>query len=241
MKLDLRDIPVYYINMKEDVVKRERMEKLGKLCGFKSFNRVEGTRLPIPAGCAASHLSIMKDKKPPFIILEDDCIIKSFIPEINVPEDADALYLGISSWGRLDSQSGEYVLTSLVNQGFLRVYNMLSTHAMLFLSERYVSTCEAIADYSMNLPAHLDVGYAEVHKFYNIYAFDDPMFFQTSSEGTDNPLTSYNGFHAKDWCWVKHDNHPWRSRASNHQYPTMPSIAGYVAGNSTPLPRNKNQ
>mgnify|MGYP003632995075 CR=1 FL=1 len=228
MELDLREIPVYYINMKEDVVKRERMEYLGKSAGFKNFNRVEGIRLPIPAGCAASHLSVMKDKKPPFIILEDDCVIKSFIPEISIPDDTDALYLGISSWGRLDSHSGEYVLTSQVNSGFLRVYNMLGTHAMLFLSERYVSACKAIADYSMQLPAHLDVGYAEVQKYYTIYAFDDPMFFQTSSGGTDKPLTSYNGFHSKDWCWVKGDKHGWLSRSPNHQPPKMPSIVGYV-------------
>ena len=36
---------------------------------------------------------------PPFIVFEDDCAIKNFQPEIEIPDDADAVYLGVSSWG----------------------------------------------------------------------------------------------------------------------------------------------
>ena len=31
-------------------------------------------------------------------------------------------------------------------------------------------------------------------RYYNVYAFDEPLFYQTSSNGTDQPLTSYPTF-----------------------------------------------
>ena len=37
-----------------------------------------------------------------------------------------------------------------------------------------------------------DIGFAEIQRWFNVYAFDDPFFYQTSGyHGTVNPLTSY--------------------------------------------------
>ena len=33
-----------------------------------------------------------------------------------------------------------------------------------------------------------------IQRYYNVYAFDEPLFYQTSSNGTDQPLTSYPTF-----------------------------------------------
>ena len=38
---------------------------------------------------------------------------------------------------------------------------------------------------------HQDIGFAEVQRYYNVYAFDDPLFYQTSSKGTNLKLSSY--------------------------------------------------
>jgi hypothetical protein len=38
---------------------------------------------------------------------------------------------------------------------------------------------------------HHDIGFADVQKYYDVYAFDEPMFYQTSSNGTDGKLTDY--------------------------------------------------
>ena len=37
-------------------------------------------------------------------------------------------------------------------------------------------------------------GCVEIQRYYNVYAFDEPLFYQTSSNGTDQPLTSYPTF-----------------------------------------------
>ena len=41
------------------------------------------------------------------------------------------------------------------------------------------------------IAGHQDIGFAEIQRYYNVYAFNDPLFYQTSSNGTDQPLTTY--------------------------------------------------
>ena len=70
---------------------------------------------------------------------------------------------------------------------------MLSAHAVLYLSREYISLCSS-AHQSFDTAQHQDIGFAEYKRYYNVYAFDEPLFYQTSSNGTDQPLTSYPTF-----------------------------------------------
>ena len=133
----------------------------------------------------------MYKRQPPFIVFEDDCVIKNFQPEIEIPDDADAVYLGVSSWGRMNSHSGPFVQYQEVEDGLLRVYNMLGAHAILYLNSDYISLCSKISEQAFHIADHQDIGFAEIQRYFNVYAFDDPMFYQTSSNGTNQPLTSY--------------------------------------------------
>ena len=109
-------------------------------------------------------------------------------------DDADALYLGISSWGRMNSHSGPFVQYEVFENGLIRVYNMLGAHAILYLSTEYTSLCSKIAKSAYETAEHQDIGFAEIQKYYNVYAFDEPMFYQTSSNGTDQPLRTYPSY-----------------------------------------------
>ena len=71
---------------------------------------------------------------------------------------------------------------------------MLSAHSVLYLDEEYTSLCRRIAYNSYETGQHQDIGFAEIQRYYNVYAFNDPLFYQTSSRGTDQPLTSYPTF-----------------------------------------------
>lgn len=133
----------------------------------------------------------MNELDVPFIIFEDDCRVKNFDPIISFPDDADAVYLGISSWGRMNSHSGPCVQYEKVDDNLVRVYNMLGAHAILYLSVEYASLCSKISIHASNIADHQDIGFAEVQRYYNVYAFDDPIFYQTSSNGTDEKLSSY--------------------------------------------------
>lgn len=182
MKLKLIDIPIYYINLDEDDDKRKQTETILKCLGFKYVNRVSAIKHEKGriTGCARSHYEVLKEAKPPFIIIEDDCVLnKDFVNEIEIPNNADAFYLGISHWGRYLNHSGPYVHYESINDEIVRVYNMLATHAIMYLTETYVDICKRISYYyGYQVEGHIDIGFAEIHKFYNVYSYDEPLFRQ---------------------------------------------------------------
>ena len=182
MKLNLLDVPVYYINLDNQDEKRKLTESLLKRLGFKYVERLPAVKHEAGRiiGCARSHYKILKNTKPPFIILEDDCTLnRDFNSEVELPENADALYLGISHWGRYLNHSGPYVHYTNISDNIVRVHNMLATHAIMYLSQEYVDICKRISyHYGYEVENHLDIGFAEVHKLYNVYSFDEPLFCQ---------------------------------------------------------------
>ena len=191
--LDLRDIPAVYINLAQETERNESMKLVLNDCGFKNIIRIEAKHTPSRplAGCSISHYNALNEIDPPFIIFEDDCIAKEYNPIIRIPDDTDALYLGISSWGRMNSHSGPFVQYEALTGNLFRIYNMLSAHAILYLSPEYISLCSKISKHAYNIADHQDIGFAEIQRYFNVYAFDDPFFYQTSSNGTDQPLSSY--------------------------------------------------
>lgn len=196
MIIDLRKIPAVYMNLEQHTAKNKNMQDILSICGFENIIRVEGTYMPDKpiSGCAAAHYNALQEVDPPFILFEDDCMPKNFKPMIEIPNDADAVYLGISSWGRMNGHSGPFVKYTKVGRDFYRVYNMLSGHAILYLTPEYVNICKKIAYHSAYIVEdyYHDIGFAEIQRWFNVYAFDDPMFYQTSGyHGTVNALSSY--------------------------------------------------
>jgi len=73
-----------------------------------------------------------------------------------------------------------------------RVKNFYPIIQILYLSQEYASLCSKISIHASKIADHQDIGFAEVQRYYNVYAFDEPMFYQTSSNGTDQKLTTYS-------------------------------------------------
>jgi len=180
--VNLLESPVYYINLDDEEDKRKSTETLLKRMGFRNVQRIPAIFHPKGRiiGCARSHYEILKNATPPFIVIEDDCALnKDFVNMIELPDDADALYLGISHWGRYLNHSGPYVHYEKLNDEIVRVYNMLATHAIMYLSQPYIDICKRIAyHYGYEVEGHLDIGFAEIHKLYNVYSLDEPLFRQ---------------------------------------------------------------
>ena len=195
MNLDLREVPAIYMNLEHHVDKNNNMQKILKECGFKNIIRVEGVLRPDNpvAGCSAAHHKALLEIEPPFILFEDDCEVKNFTPIIEIPDNTDAVYLGISSWGRMNGHSGPYVQYEKIKDDLYRVYNMLSGHSVLYLTQQYVEICQKICYHAgYIIEDYQDIGFAEIQRWFGVYAFDEPFFYQTSGyHGTVNSLTSY--------------------------------------------------
>lgn len=188
MKIDLRKINTYYINLDENESRRRTIEYTLKRLNFTSVTRISGIRCDDgKVGCARSQHKVLSNLniKTPFLLLEDDCVYtgnSNF--EIEVPDNADALFIGISQWARYLNFSGPFLHYKKIDDNLVQIYNMLSAHAVIYFNEEYRQVCSRISKYcGYQLLDHMDNGYAEIQKYYNVYALDFPFFKQTGHNG----------------------------------------------------------
>jgi len=174
--MKLKEIKTYYINLDKDEEKRESMETM---LSNLDFNYERFPAVEEKWGCEKSHYKILSEGlKAPFIVLEDDCALKNEVIELGVPNDIDFVYLGVSGFGYYNGNIS-CVLYEQATEDISRVYNMLSTHAMLYLSDEYANMVKNIAfhcGYKVN--QHFDKSIAEIEKYYEVYALNNPMFYQ---------------------------------------------------------------
>lgn len=207
MKINILDIPVFYINMAKDTHKKQHIEARLKEKGFKKVHRIDAIEDKDngKVGLSKSQLKALSQVQAPFIILEDDADPKHFEPVVEVPDDAHALYLGTSQWGYMQSHSGYYLKYKPVKKmkHLYRIYNMLSSHAILYLDQEYVEICKRTTRYcAEEYPMPMDVPFAMIQRFYNIYCLDKPMFIQknyqekmsSAPDYTDKRLTDYKRY-----------------------------------------------
>ena len=123
------------------------------------------------------------DKFTPFVLFEDD--IKKFrdIPDkIEIPDDADLLYVGLSRWGMTDEPFGVQGAICFTNVDdfpqLIKVKNMLSTHGFIVCSIRGLLTLQKclFEDYYKN--RGYDMVLAYIQPYINAYALRNPLVYQ---------------------------------------------------------------
>lgn len=196
MKINLLDIPVYYINMAKDTHKKEHIEEQLIKVGFKNINRIDAVEDKTNGrlGLSKSQLNALSQVPAPFIVLEDDADPNNFKHEVDIPDDADAVYLGNSQWGLQSSHAGFYLKYKKVrgNSNLVRIYNMLSSHAILYLTNEYVEMCKRTTKYCAEVYAMpMDVPFAMIQRFFNVYAFNEPIFVQKDYAGKMSAAPQY--------------------------------------------------
>jgi hypothetical protein len=154
----------------------EGVSHLGDISAATSFINLLEKRLSVPF--------------KPFIFLEDDCSpTEWFRYHINIPTDADAVYLGISEYGMFNNRAVKYVIREDVNDEISRVFNMLSTHAVLFHTETWTkNVLECLKKTITNQifpykPRDFDILYAISMSNFKVYALRRPLFYQDEKMG----------------------------------------------------------
>jgi hypothetical protein len=204
MEIDIRELPVFYINLDADPQRRKNMERLFKKLKFKNVTRVpaiDGRDLPIrchkgcddcffyrTAGISASFIKaieLAKQVSNRFIIMEDDCVVGNFTPIISIPDDANAIHLGSSEgairffddgYENREWQWPEFDLEEST-PNFHRVYNMTSAHATVFMSHTYADAILECCDYEKYRAPH-DVVSTKIQRNFNVYTTNIPIFWQ---------------------------------------------------------------
>ena len=130
----------------------------------------------------------------PFCIFEDDAIKKrEFPPHLEIPNDTDLLYIGISSycWDAINFKHTTLYFDN-INDNFIRIYNMLCTHGIIVCSIRGLLSIQKcmLRDYHKKAP--WDIGLTLVQPYLNVYALKDPLVYQYGKIGGDERSTNIN-------------------------------------------------
>ena len=137
MKLQIKDISAVYINPDRFLERRKKIEEWINNVGFLRTCRVAYDKTFPDRAITMNHAHKwalqINIHQTPFILFEDDaCPMQPFPEYFDVPEEADLIYLGGSTYEAKPLKIEEY------NESFYRVYNMLSFHAVLFPNKRSV-------------------------------------------------------------------------------------------------------
>jgi len=140
-------------------------------------------------GCGKSHVkalnaSLQENKQT--LLLEDDVNITQWYNEsFDIPDDADAVYLGTClnglhpQWKTRDANHACCANPTVLNrtEHFYKIHGMLTTHAILYVTNKYKEDCINLIE-SDNGNNHCDVLMASQMNKYNVYACKYPMFYQ---------------------------------------------------------------
>jgi hypothetical protein len=195
MKITLTDIPVTYINLDKYPNRNQSMINMLDQLGF-TYKRIDGVMGTPYDPIIDAQINAINSNGLPCIVMEDDCIPYGFVNQIEVPDDADIIYLGNHGAGFDEPRYTE------VSPGIWRVHSMVGLHAVLYITQYGKDLFLSALENAKTLRHGADVGIAQVQHKANVYAFDVPMWYQYDfpeltkvhlSDVADSPTGMYGG------------------------------------------------
>ena len=169
--------------MSTQAEKHNRMLSMFNNLGMKNTEHFEGIKLDpnshIKDGSGmATHTlltKIIKENSFPCLILEDDAKeTKCYIDRFDVPDECDALYLGVSKAG----SKGQSCQATIYNDNYFRVWNMLATHAVIYFNKNYAQKIVDNGKFLLENNIPYDIGIGDIHDEFTILTTEYPIFYQ---------------------------------------------------------------
>jgi len=184
MIVDVLNVPVFYVSMDENVQQHDYVEGFLAKHGFRSVTRLRGVFSDTKRmGVALAHKNALehclKATQGHFIVLEGDVAPWLVQGRLEIPDDADAVYLGASRWGLKDGKGTRRIAVTEYSDELYRIWNMLAAHAILYSNKDYVKFLIKAIDVMISMGTNQDKARAETQKYWNVYGLKNPMFFQT--------------------------------------------------------------
>lgn len=186
----LEGLKTYLINLDEDIDRLKTSTQVLQSID-QSFIRYSAVKHSVGlVGCGLSHLNLLSHAGPSSLILEDDIALTSYEKYLGpIPKETDAIYLGVSNYGyvrRIPHGVEGSVLVSQISKDYKRIFNMCSTHAIIYLSDRYIRACQQIITHCLQVGAPFDLGLASIHRHFNIITPNSPWFYQLNQPNLTN-------------------------------------------------------
>ena len=131
----------------------------------------------------------------PFIMFEDDVkMYRSFPESIEIPDDTDILFIGLSTWGTKNEIYGENNIVSYENidNDIVRIYNMLALHGTMICSTRGLLAIQKCMSEGYFKDIIWDIFTAQIQPYYNVYALKNPLVYQYGKFGPYESHTKIN-------------------------------------------------
>ena len=203
MKVNLKDIKYYFLTVNNE----KRIKHINEQ--FKNYNITEVNPVSTNIGITKEQSGstgfsrmlyaaiINQDRtKPfqPFILLEDDIKkYREFPEELDIPENSDILYIGLSSWGMTNAQLGSNGTVSFLKvpdyPDIVRINNMLSTHGFMVCSMVGLLTLQKCLFEDYYRKRGYDMALAHIQPHINAYALKKPLVYQYKLMGGQEHAT----------------------------------------------------
>ena len=163
--------------------RRVYMEALLSSLGFKQVVHYKSGTERYPECLVTATIDILETYlSRPFLLLEDDIEYTGMSLDIEIEDDADAVYLGLSKYGgHLTENQNVYPLSYEAHSDTqVRVLNMISGHAAFYNSPAYkLGVINALL--SKPRPGYFnDVLISRIQPHYKVLALKRPLFFQSN-------------------------------------------------------------
>jgi hypothetical protein len=218
MIIDLQEIKTLWINLDRATKNAEDITKQCEIYGIKNHERFPAIVIdpsnhlcvshhphmkPYLAGCGLSHIECIKKSigSGPTLVLEDDAqITPAYENIIEVPDNIDALYLGVST-------GSQQYLSCAYNEKYLRIGRMLAAHAVVYISERYKQAALAEAErFVHELHYPWDISPSVIQEHFLVLTPKLPFYIQSDNRQSEHKWQFFTDKAIEDKGYNFNDN-----------------------------------
>ena len=182
--MKITDLKVVYIcpNHNEKYQKRKvYMDTLLASNGFKDVVHYTSGSESYPNCLSLATIDILNmymDK--PVLIIEDDVEIINIVDFDFIPE-ADAIYFGLSKWAghKTENHFEGHSIFEKYSKNQVRIINMLSTHAILYISRPYKEAIIHAMNEAARTKSYNDIMMSRIQNKFQVLANTVPTFYQS--------------------------------------------------------------
>ena len=190
MILKLYDLKYYYLTLPNNKERIENIEKNFKDIDLTQVLSITGANITkFQSGalgfCKMADQALADQDNSnnfvPFGLLEDDANKYRDFPEtLEIPDNADILYIGTSIYGY-----NLNVFTESIgkNTSVYKINNMLSTHGFIITSIKGLNYLKKTMNIAYNMDIGWDIILAGMQSCYNVYCLKTPLVYQDGKVG----------------------------------------------------------
>ena len=196
MIINYEKMKYYFLTYKNETRKQHMLEEFKQydITAVDSFSDTSKHKSGAIGFSKLLDLACLRQEKDkpfqPFCMMEDDVKkYREFPNTLEIPNDADILYIGLSVCGM---RPGTYCYDACytnVNEEIIKLQNMLALHGLIICSQTGLNAFKAslIKDFESDQP--WDISIAKAQPYYNIFALRKPLVFQKAELGGQEELT----------------------------------------------------